>query len=324
MAKAGGKALLGTYSGTPHGGFVCQEVRARRSSQTVLEVRRTEGGAVAAYALDEASAGHQVTPDGSVVYVLTGGTIGKTGILRRLLAIRPEERRVREIAVSTSALPAVDDRHVAYFTETAIIVETHDGARVLEQGLGRLAPTQGSGGHACALLPNHRLAVSRGHRGAEKIADLTVLNLTDGREEQNIELPAASFFGVFAPAALRADPQGRLVAILGFHAGLLLVDLATGRDVADLYPPDPLDLADGRPTTHAHHTYSDLAFDRSGNRLAAAYRPGRLSVWARDGAALRREGVSINPKASRIVTFDESHVAFFDSMGASARFELAT
>jgi hypothetical protein len=311
---------LGDFSGAQHGRFICQEVRTRKSFATALEVQTIAGEVLGSHSLPEPSAGHQITPDGQWVYVLTGGQVTPTGLLRRLIAVNPQRAVAREVGTSTSALPAVDRDYVAYFTSTAVIVETHNGERVFEKPVESLSHVHGSPAHACSLLANGRLAMSRGHRGADRIADLTVLDLADGREELTIELPVAVFHDKFVPRKLRADPQGQLVAILGIYAGLVMVDLRSSKDVADAYAPDPLDLADCRPTSHAHHTYSDLAFDEDGQRLAAAYSPGKVSVWDRGGAALRREAVAINPKAHRIVTFDAEGGAYFDSYGARARF----
>jgi len=322
MAKAGTKAKQGAYSATQHGAVVCQEVWSRASAETTLEVRTLAGETLTSHKLPEASVGHQVSQDGTLAYVLTGGEISEVGLLRRLIAIDLANNTTRMVAVTTSALPAVDALHVAYLTKTALVVERHGGERIFEKSVGPLGVLHGGAAHACALLPNNRVALSRGHRGGEKIADLTVFNIADGSEQSAIELPAETFHATFAPAALRADPQGEFVAILGFFAGLLIVDLAAGKDVAADYAPDPLDLADGRSTRHAHHTYSDLAFDADGERLAAAYSPGKLSVWARGGDVLKREWICTNTKARRIVTFGTAEVAFFDSTGAAARFSL--
>lgn len=316
----GAAPKMGDYSGAQHSQFVCQEVRTRASFATTLEVQTTAGEVLGSHSLPESSAGHQITPDGQWVYALTGGQVSPNGLLRRLIAVNPHRALVREVGTSTSAVPAVDRDHVAYFTSTALIVETHNGERVFEKCVEPLSHVHGSPTHACALLANGRLAISRGHRGADRIADLTVLNLDDGHEELTIELPVAVFHNTFAPRKLRTDPQGRLVAILGFYAGLVMVDLQASKDVADTYAPDPLDLANGSPTSHAHHTYSDLAFDEQGQRLVAAYSPGKVSVWDRAGTVLRREQIAINPKAQRIVTFGPEGVAYFDSYGARARF----
>ena len=322
MAKSAAKAKQGTYSATQHGAFVCQEVTSRASTEMTLEVRTLAGDMLSSHKLPESSAGHQVTPDGGLAYVLTGGEISEMGILRHLVAVDFATNATRSVAITTSALPAVDARHVAYVTKTVLVVERHDGERIFEKPVGPLGVQHGGAAHACTLLPNNRVAVSRGHRGGEKIADLTVFSIDDGSELSAIELPAETFHATFAPAALRADPQGQLVAILGFFAGLLIVDLEAGTDVAATYAADPLDLADGRPTRHAHHTYSDLAFDADGERLAAAYSPGKLSVWSRGGDVLKREWICTNPKARRIVTFGTAEVAFFDSTGAAARFSV--
>lgn len=65
---------LGSFSGTPHSAFVCQEVRTRASLATTLEVQTTLGDVLGSHRLAEPSAGHQITPDGQWVYLLTGGT----------------------------------------------------------------------------------------------------------------------------------------------------------------------------------------------------------------------------------------------------------
>ncbi|WP_146013366.1 WD40 repeat domain-containing protein [Trinickia symbiotica] len=314
----------GNHSGTQHGPFICQEVLSRKFPETTLEIQRTTGEVISSYSLSELSAGHQITPDGELIYALTGGQVSDTGILRRLISINMREGAAREVGISTSALPAVDREHIAYFEDGIIIVRKHDGTRIFEKHLGQLGVLHGGPAHACALLPNRRVAISRGHRCEEQLADLTVFDLDSGREEHRVELPAATSYKTFAPAALRGDPRGELVAILGYHAGLVLVDLAKGIDVADAYQPDPLDLADGRPTHHSHHSYSDFAFDAEGERLAAAYRPGKLSVWSRSGGVLKREWVATNPKAQRIVTFDEGTVGFFDSLGERAVFAIGS
>lgn len=312
----------GKVSGTQHSSFISQEVLSRKQPGTTLEVQKTTGEVINSFSLPEPSAGHQITPDGELVYVLTGGEISDAGILRRLIAVNMRTGSVRDVGVSTSALPAVDREHVAHFEKGAIVVRKHDGTKIFEQHLGLLGMIHGGAAHACALLPNGRVAISRGHRGAEMIADLTVFDTSSGREEHRVEIPVETSYGAFVPAALRGDPRGEFVAILGGYAGLLLVDLVKGADVADAYQPDPLDLADGRPTHHDHHTYSDLAFDAEGDRLAAAYRPGKLSVWSRNGDVLQREWIATNPKAQRIVTFGEDEVAFFDSLGERARFPI--
>lgn len=312
----------GKVSGTQHSAFICQEVLSRKLPGPTLEVQKTTDEVIHSFSLPQPSAGHQITPGGEVVYVLTGGEVSDIGILRRLIAVSMRTGSVREVGVSTSALPAVDREHVAHFEKDAIVVRKHDGTKIFEQHLGPLGVLHGGAAHACALLPKGRVAISRGHRCEDMMADLTVFDISTGREEHRVEMPVATSYGTFVPAALRGDPKGALVAILGFHAGLLLVDLVKGMDVADAYQPDPLDLADGRPTCHAHHTYSDLAFDAEGDRLAAAYRPGKLSIWNRNGDVLQREWIATNPKAQRIVTFGEDEVAFFDSLGERARFPI--
>jgi hypothetical protein len=193
---------------------------------------------------------------------------------------------------------------------------------VFEKKVGLLATTHGSPAHACTLLPGNRVAISRGNRSGEKIADLTVLSLADGSEDFSAKLPAGVFDTKFVPSALRADPQGKLVAVLGFYHGLLLVDLETGQDVSASYAPHPYDDEDDGSIQHGNHRYSDLAFDEQGMLLAATYAPGKFSVWARSGEVLRRENVAVNPKAHSIITFDNEGVAFFDSFGAAARFRI--
>ncbi|MFV8607455.1 hypothetical protein ACNRDG_24555 [Ralstonia pseudosolanacearum] len=308
----------GRVSSTQRGQFICQEIVSRRLPGATLEVQTASGEVVSSFALQEPTAGHQITPDGQWVYALMGGQVSEVGILRRLVAVDVGTGAVRDVDVSTSALPAVDDEFVAYFEKDAIVVRKHDGTQVFGRHLDRLGVLHGGAAHACTLLPNGRVAISCGLRADEMMADLTLFDISSGREEQRIELPVASSYGSFVPAALRTDPRGELVAILGFHAGLSVVDLERGTDVADTYPPDPLDLAGGQPTRHAHHTYSDLAFDAVGDRVAVVYRPGCLSVWSRNGDVLRQESIATNPKAQRIVTFGKDEVAFFDSMGERA------
>ena len=323
MAMTASKKKTGTCSGTTFSSLICQEIAERRTfPRTTLEVRTTAGQILSTYSLPEQSAGHQVTPDGRLVYALTGGRVSGAGIDRQLFAIDMADGSARDLGASTSAVPAVDGQHVAWFAGDRIIVERHGGGRVLEKVLGELASLHGGAIHAATLLPNGCVAFTRGHRASDKIADLAIISLTDGSVEQSWEIPVHTFSSVFAPAALRADPAGRFLAVPGLHEGLVIVDLQTGEDVADRFQPEQLDLADDRPTLHAHHGYSDIAFDRDGARMAAAYRPGKLSVWTRDGALIRREWVSTNPKARRLVTFDEKGVAFFDSMGTAAHFEL--
>lgn len=314
----------GRVSGTQHSSFISQEVLSRRLPGATLEVQKTTGEVIHSFSLPEPSAGHQITPDGELIYVLTGGEVSDAGILRRLIAVNMRTGSVRDVGVSTSALPAVDREHVAYFEKNAIVVRKHDGTKIFEQPLEPLGVIHGAAAHACALLPNGCVSISRGHRGSEKIADLTVFDISSGRAKHHVEIPVATAYAAFVPGALRGDPRGEFVAILGGYAGLLLVDLVKGADVADAYQPDPLDLADGKPTHHGHHTYSDLAFDAGGDRLAAAYRPGELSVWNRAGNVLRRERIATNPKAQRIVTFAEEEVAFFDSLGERAQFSINT
>jgi hypothetical protein len=119
LVAAKSTATHGRYSGTLHSAFVCQEVLARNTTETTLEIRTTDGERVSSAVLPQLSAGHQLTPDGRLVYVLTGGgERTDAGILRRLVAIDPSEGKTWEVGTSTSALPSVDDEYVAYFTNT--------------------------------------------------------------------------------------------------------------------------------------------------------------------------------------------------------------
>ncbi|TKC87701.1 hypothetical protein FAZ69_15525 [Trinickia terrae] len=63
----------GKVSGTQHSSFISQEVLSRKLPGTTLEVQKATGEVVNSFSLPEPSAGHQITPDGELVYALTGG-----------------------------------------------------------------------------------------------------------------------------------------------------------------------------------------------------------------------------------------------------------
>lgn len=71
---------MGDFSGAQHSPFVCQEVRTRGSCGTTLEVQSAVGEVLGSHSLAEPSAGHQITPDGQWVYVLTGGQVTANGL----------------------------------------------------------------------------------------------------------------------------------------------------------------------------------------------------------------------------------------------------
>jgi hypothetical protein len=311
----------GALSTTQHSPFIAQEVQTRTSRKTVLEIQRTTGEVLHAVSFDDLSSGFQISPDGAWVYSLCPcpEKPNAAGAPKRLVGLDVNNGVSHELGVVTGARPAVDETHVAYFADNALVVRRRDGTLVLEKPLGALGVLHGGAAHACAFLPDGRIAVSRGARLRENIADLSVFDIDSGQNVCSFELPVTTHT-TFSPAAVRGDPNGRLVAILGHYDALVIVDLATGENVADRFAPEPLDLAEGRATQHFNHTYSDLAFDARGEKMAAVHRPGKLSVWTRDGRVLRREAIAINPKAQRVVTFDGDTVAFFDSMGERAIF----
>jgi hypothetical protein len=180
---------------------------------------------------------------------------------------------------------AVGEVHVAFFRNRALLVASHDGKTVLEQPVPALGEA-----YACTLCEqSHLVAVSSAAAGAGRIIDATIVDLRSRAVTVAIQQPDTPFHGISAISALRFHPSGSHLVALGFYEGLSIFDLASAQDIADRFAP--LDLADGRATTHRHHKYRDAAFDALGERLAVAFAPAmRPSMLSPTAAASSGNG----------------------------------
>lgn len=318
MAKKSTKPKRGPLELSRIAGLACQQVQRHRSPVVTLEIRTFAGDVLHGCELPEPVAHHQLLPDGHSVLLVDTVGISDDRTLRhevRMLDARTQE--IRPLAATDSLRIAASADRFACVRDGAVCVHGLSGEQLSEARCA-LDPEH----HALAFMPNGDLAVSTGAHGAECVVDLLVLDGETGKTRQEYRAPCASSYGHFAPAGVHVAPHGNLVAITGFHAGLAVFDLASAEPAADRFAPHPLDLADGRTTLHDHHTYGDIAFDRDGLRMAAAYRPGWVSAWRLDGTPLLQAAPFVNPKAKYAIAFDGDGLLYMDSFGDRAQLAL--
>ena len=295
--------------------LIAQIVQVRRTVAVTLEIRTLGGEVLGVQELPEPPAAHYLLPDGCSVLLaemVRCDDDPDAWYALRLLNVMTGESHVLGHASSFHMAAAAD--RVAYFYGDGVVVRTLQGDTLFEHSL-----PYDDEHHALAFLPDGRLAVSSGADADESLADLVILNAETCAPEKRYECEVDSAYDTFSPSALAIDPQGQWIAVSGFYCGLVIFDLTSGGNLADVFAPHPLDLAEGHEVSHNHHTYGDVAFDATGAYLAATYRPGWLSVWQRDGAVVLRDDAFVNPKAERAIAFDGDAVVYLDSVGDLAR-----